>query len=64
MDLEDMMAAEGIETLKLDKASNALTVLDRSDDNVKVSISMDLIRAFEKRAEESGKEVFRVVEGE
>lgn len=61
IELEDMMGAEGIRSLEIDKRTNTLTIKD-SDTGAEVSLTMDLVRAFEKKAEDDSSDVFVVME--
>lgn len=60
-DIEEMMNREGFTDLEFDRSYNSLTIRDRSGEaEESVTISFDLIHAFEKMAEKSGEEVFTV----
>lgn len=63
MELEDMMEAENIESLELDKRTNTLTIKEEGVER-EVGLTLDLIRDFERRAEESSSDVLKVVEDE
>ena len=63
MELEDMMEAENIESLELDKRTNTLTIKE-SDTKHEIGLTMDLIREFEREAEDDSSDVFTVIEDE
>lgn len=63
MELEDMMEAENIESLELDKRTNTLTIKEE-DVKHEIGLTMDLIREFQRKAEEDSNDIFKVVEDE
>lgn len=63
MELEDMMDAENIESLELDKRTNTLSIKEE-DVKREIGLTMDLILEFERRAENDSSDVFKVVEDE
>lgn len=63
-EVEKMMDKEGIGELELDMTYNTLSIVDESGGDVRVTISLDLIRELVSKAENLNGDVYTVQRGQ